>query len=86
MPRTFVKFQHALKAGYFWARNGWGLLPHPKFGLDSPLLALVSLPFLCSLPIAPFSIHTNLPSISKCTFCLWIANKLVVPISNIFIL
>ncbi len=49
MPRKFMKFQHALKPGYFWARNGWGLCPHPKFGLDSPLLALVSLPFLCSL-------------------------------------
>jgi hypothetical protein len=40
MPRNYVKFfQHALKAGYFWAPNG---------GVFASSKVWVGLPFACS--------------------------------------
>lgn len=54
MPHNFVKFQHALKAGYFWAGNGWGFASSK---------VLVGLPFACScLPPISMLLANLLPS------------------------
>lgn len=58
MPRNYVKFfQHALKAGYFWAPNGWGLCLIQSLGW-APLCLLLSPSHFyapCQLLPSPFT-------------------------------